>query len=146
LGKTAYLKPFVDGHAVYVRGRAYAESGLSTFNLAVEAQGNTALAGAAGAEVGARIKLAGSAFVRPFASAAYEVLNNNDWSTTARFVGQPSSSGFSAVTPAPDRLGKFALGLDILAARNADLSFAYTPEVGTGYLSHAGVARLSYRF
>jgi hypothetical protein len=147
LGVSAYIRPFVDGHAVYVHSDAYAEAGSSPFNLAVEGEGNVAVAGAAGLEAGGRIKLNDAgAYVRPFASASYEALNGNSWAAMAHFVGQTASQSFRTLTPAPDRLGKFTAGFDIVAARNVDLAFTYAPEIGQGYVSHAGVARLACRF
>jgi outer membrane autotransporter protein len=141
-----YLKPFVDAHAVYVHSNAYTETGLPVFNLAVESAGETAVAGALGLEAGLRVKFGDTASARLFTSAAYEALGNNDWATTARFSDQLSGPSFHSAVPAPDHLAKFAVGIDVLGAKNVDFSLQYSPEIGTGYVSHSGVARVAVRF
>jgi outer membrane autotransporter protein len=146
LGKAAYLKPFAEVHVVRVRSRGYTERGPSPFNLAVEGQGEVAAAVSAGLELGGRIGLGGRMMLRPFTSAAIEALDN-DWDTTARFANLPSSSSlFSATTPAPGTRAKFAVGADILGDDRLEFRFQYAPEVGDGFVSHVGVARLAYRF
>ena len=145
-GTGGYVKPFVDFHAVHAETSAFTERGLATFGLTVESAANTALAGGAGIEIGSRLPLPGGGFVRPFASAAYQLLGNNDWDTTARFTEQPQGPAFNVATPAPDQLGRFAVGIDVTGSPTVDVSFQYTPVIGSGYVSHAGAARLSVRF
>lgn len=142
----AYVQPFAEAHAVHVQTNAFAESGLATFGLAVSRQSDTAVSGSVGIELGSSFALAGGGFVRPFVRAAYQLLNNNDWATRARFADQPGGPGFEVLTPAPDQLGIFALGVDITDRPDVDFSFQYTPVVGSGYVSHAGVARMAVRF
>ena len=145
LGAKAYAKPFIDGRVVHLKANGYSETGASPFDLEIESHGSAELAGGAGLELGTRITIGDGAILRPFASAAFEVLNN-DWSVTARFADQPSGPSFSADAPAPGRLGRFTLGADVLAAKNIDFSLIYTLQTGTQYQSHYGVARLTYRF
>jgi outer membrane autotransporter protein len=144
LGK-AYVKPFADLHAIYVHADGYTETGSSPFNLAVADQGNLGISGAAGVELGGKFKV-GSATIRPFVSAAWERLGNNDWTTTARFAGQPDADPFDAQTAGPSQLGRFNAGLDILGSKKIDLSLQYSTELGDHYSSQAGVARVTFHF
>ena len=43
-------------------------------------------------------------------------------------------------------LGKFTLGAELLTTANWDLRVQYSAEVEDGYASHAGLARVAYRF
>ena len=127
-----YVQPRVDLHLSYVRSGGYTESGAAPFNLAVE--------------VGGRVRLGEGMVLRPFASAGIELSANGDWAATARLAGQPASRGFRASTPIPDVLGKFTVGAELLSTTNWDLRVQYSAEVGDGYTSHTGLARVAYRF
>ena len=145
LGPAGYARPYADLHVIHIHSQRFAETGNSPFNLAVDAQSQTAVAGGVGLEVGGRIPLKSGGTLRPFASAGIELASNSDWTTTARFVGQTSDS-FDIRTAAPNSYGRFAVGLELLGARNVDLSLSYNPEVGKDYVSHAGLAKLTYLF
>jgi hypothetical protein len=49
-------------------------------------------------------------------------------------------------TAAPGTVGQFAIGADLINAKNLSFSLLYNPEVGSGYRSQGGTARISYRF
>ena len=146
LGSTGYARPYADLHVIHVHSQRFTETGNSPFNLAVDAQSQTAVAGGVGLEVGGRIPLKSGGTLRPFASAGVELASNSDWTTTARFVGQAGGDSFDIRTAAPNSYGRFAVGLELLGARNVDLSLSYNPEVGKDYVSHSGLAKLTYRF
>ena len=146
LGATGYARPYADLHVIHVHSQRFAETGNSPFNLAVDAQSQTAVAGGVGLEVGGRIPLKSGGTLRPFASAGVELASNSDWTTTARFVGQAGGDSFDIRTAAPNTYGRFAVGLELLGAKNVDLSLSYNPEVGKDYVSHSGLAKLTYRF
>ena len=146
LGRSAYARPYTDLHVIHVHSKSFAETGNSPFNLAVDAQSQTAVAGGVGLEIGGRLPLKSGGALRPFASAGVEFASNSDWTTTARFVGQAGGDSFDIRTAAPNTYGRFAVGLELLGASNIDLSLSYNPEIGKDYVSHAGVAKLTYRF
>ena len=141
-----HLQPRVDLHLNHVRAEGYTETGAAPFNLAVDAQNATTFSAIPTIEVGGRVLVGNGAVLRPFASAGVELIANGDWASTARFVGQPSSRGFRATSPAPDVLGRFTAGIDLLNTTNWDLRVQYTAEVGDGYTAHTGLGRIAYRF
>ncbi|MBP0495763.1 autotransporter outer membrane beta-barrel domain-containing protein [Roseomonas indoligenes] len=141
-----YVQPRVDLHLNYVRSGGYTESGAAPFNLAVDSRGATTFTAVPAVEVGGRLRLGDRMVLRPFASAGIELNANGDWAATARLAGQPASRGFRASTPIPDVLGKFTLGAELLTTANWDLRVQYSAEVGDGYTSHTGLARVAYRF
>lgn len=144
-GKT-FVRPFVEGHAIHVSNKAFTETGASPFRLAVEAQSDTALIGVAGVELGTRLPLSTKVTLRPFASAAIEYGSPRDWTTTARFADQPNGDSFDLTTAGPGTLGRFSIGADILGAKNIAVSVQYAPELGSGFTSHSGTARLTIAF
>ncbi|WP_217430850.1 autotransporter outer membrane beta-barrel domain-containing protein [Sphingomonas bacterium] len=146
LGRAAYVKPFASFDAVHVRSSAFVETGATPFDLVVRAESETALAGGVGLELGTQVKLAGQATARLFVGGRYDVLNHNDWRSTVSFADVSGGPTFNVLTPAPSRLGRFAVGVDIATSSRVDLSLRYQPEVGQGYVVQAGVARLAFRF
>lgn len=141
-----YVQPRLDLHLTYVRSSGYTEAGAEPFNLMVNAEGETTFAAVPAVEVGGRIRLSDTAVLRPYASAGIQASAHQDWATTARFAGQPTSRGFRVTTPLPGTLGKFAVGAELLNSANWDLRLQYSAEVGDDYVSHTGVGRLAYRF
>ncbi|APT59900.1 hypothetical protein RGI145_21615 [Roseomonas gilardii] len=141
-----YLQPRLDLHLNHVRSGSYTESGAAPFNLAVDGQGETSFAATPAIEVGGRLNLGEGMVLRPYASAGISLISNGDWAATARFAGQPASRGFRATTPIPNTLGKFAVGAELLSSVNWDFKLQYSADVGDGYVSHAGMGRIAYRF
>jgi hypothetical protein len=146
MGNVTYIKPFIDGHAIYVSNDAFTESGPSPFRLAVEGQSDTALLGGVGMELGAHFVSSSGVMFHPFVSAAAEFDNALDWTTTAHFADQSAGAPFAIRTAGPGLLGRFAAGADIANATHWSFSLMYDPDVGHGYTSQAGSARVSYRF
>ena len=146
MGKDGFVRPFVEGHAIRVEDKAFTENGDSPFRLAVEGNADTALIGVAGVELGDTFHLSNGMTLRPFASAAVEFGNNRDWTTTARFADQPQSESFDLQTAGPGTVGRFSLGAELLSAKHLSLSLQYVPEVGKGFTSNTGLARLTYSF
>jgi len=146
MGDHAFLRPFVEGHAIRVDDKAFTENGDSPFRLAVEGNADTALIGVAGLEAGASFKVGDGMTLRPFASAALEMGGNRDWITTARFADQPQSDSFDLRTAGPDTLGRFSLGAELIGSKNLSLAVMYVPEVGKDYSANSGLARLTWRF
>jgi uncharacterized protein YhjY with autotransporter beta-barrel domain len=146
MGSVTYIKPFVDGHAIYVSNDAFTESGTSPFRLAVNGRSDTALLGGVGTEFGANFVYASGLEFHPFVSAAVEFDNDMQWTTTAHFADQPAGAPFSLRTAGPGTLGRFVAGADIVNSAHWSFSLMYDPDVGHGYTSQAGSARVSYRF
>ncbi|WP_159993685.1 autotransporter outer membrane beta-barrel domain-containing protein [Roseomonas sp. 18066] len=141
-----YLQPRLDLHLTYVRSGGYTESGASPFNLAVQSEGSTLFSAVPAIELGARIRLGTAITLRPYASAGIAAMAHDDWAATARFADQPSGRGFRATTPIPDVLAKVTLGADLLSGANWDFGVQYRLEAGDGFVSHAGVGQMAYRF
>jgi len=141
-----YLQPRLDLHLTYVRSGSYTETGAAPFNLSVDAEGSTLFSAVPAIELGGRIRLNEAAVLRPYVSAGVAAMAHDDWATRARFAGQPGSSGFRATTPIPDVLARFTLGADLLSGANWDFGVQYRLDAGDGYVSHAGIGRLAYRF
>ncbi|TPE63088.1 autotransporter outer membrane beta-barrel domain-containing protein [Sandaracinobacter neustonicus] len=145
-GSNGFVRPFVEGHAIRVSNKAFTETGPSPFRLAVEGQADTALIGVAGLEVGTKLPLSAKVMLRPFASAALEYGSPRSWTTTARFAEQPQGDSFDLTTAGPETLGRFAIGADLLGSKNVAFSVQYAPELGKGFTSHSGTARLTIAF
>jgi hypothetical protein len=141
-----YIKPFIDGHAIYVSNNAFTESGTSPFRLAVDGRSNTALLGGVGTEFGAHFTNSSGVMFHPFVSAAVEFDSALDWTTSAHFADQPASAAFAIRTAGPGTLGRLAVGADVANSTHWSFSLMYDPDVGHGYTSQAGSARVSYSF
>ena len=146
LGTSAYVKPFAEVHAIYVHANGFTETGSSPFNLDVARQNDFAVTGGAGLELGTRIALGGGTVLRPFLSGALEVNGAADWTTQARFASQPQAGRFAVTTAAPNLIGRFAIGADLISAKNLDLSVSYSPAWGEDFHSNSGTARITWRF
>ena len=143
---TYYVKPFMDGHAIYVSNSAFTESGASAFNLAVDGRSDTALLAGIGTEFGAHFRSSSGVVFHPFVSLEVEFDSALDWTTTAHFADQPAGAPFSVRTAGPGTLGRLAVGADVADSTHWSFSLMYDPDVGHGYTSQAGSARVSYRF
>ena len=141
-----YVKPFLDGHAIYVSNDAFTESGVSPFRLAVDGRSDTALLGGIGTEFGAHYRTSSGMMVHPFVSFEVEFDNALNWTTTAHFAEQAAGAPFAVRTAGPGTLGRVAVGADIANSTHWSFSLMYDPDFGHGYTSQAGSARVSYRF
>jgi len=141
-----YLQPRVDLHLMQVSSAAYTETGAGPFDLSIEGHGYTVFVTEPTLEFGGEVALPNGAVLRPFISAGLEISANNDWTTGARFAGQPDGTDFETTVPVPDMLGRFNVGASLVTSKNWDLTFRYSAEVGDGYLSQAGLGQMSYRF
>jgi len=146
MGKDGFVRPYVEGHAIRVENRGFTEDGSSPFRLAVEGNADTALIGVVGVELGDSVHFSNGTTLRPFASAAAEFGNNRDWTTTAHFADQPQSDSFDVTTAGPGTVGRFAVGADLLGSNHLSLSLQYVKEVGQGFDSNTGLARVTYSF
>jgi hypothetical protein len=146
MSSATYFKPFIDGHAIYVSNNAFTESGTSPFRLAVDGRSDTAILGGVGAEFGAHYRTPSGVVFHPFVSAAVEFDSALDWTTTAHFADQPAGAAFAIRTAGPGTLGRLAVGADVANSTHWSFSLMYDPDVGHGYTSQAGSARVSYRF
>jgi uncharacterized protein with beta-barrel porin domain len=146
MGGVTYIKPFIDGHAIFVSNDAFTETGTSPFRLAVNGRSDTALLGGVGTEFGANFVYPSGLVFHPFVSAAIEFDNDLQWTTTAHFADQPAGAAFAVKTAGPGTLGRFVAGADVIDSAHWSFSLMYDPDVGHGYISQAGSARVSYRF
>jgi hypothetical protein len=146
MGSVTYVKPFIDGHAIFVSNDAFTESGTSPFRLAVSGHSDTAFLGGVGTEFGANFGFPSGFMFHPFVSAAIEFDNDLRWTTTAHFADQPAGAAFAVKTAGPGTLGRFVAGADVINSTHWSFSLMYDPDVGHGYISQAGSARASYRF
>jgi hypothetical protein len=142
----AIVRPFLEGHAIHVSNKAFTESGTSPFRLAVEGQSDTVFIGTVGLELGTKVALSPTVTLRPFASAALEYGSPRNWTTTARFADQQQGESFNLTTAGPGTLGRFSIGADLIGVKNVAFSLQYAPELGNGFTSHSGTARLSIAF
>jgi outer membrane autotransporter protein len=145
-GDTYYVKPFIDGHAIYVSNEAFTESGSSPFRLAVDGRSDTAILGGVGTEFGAHFRTSSGVVFHPYVSLAVEFDSALDWTTTAHFADQPAGVPFAVRTAGPGTLGRLAVGGDVVDSTHWSFSLMYDPDVGHGYTSQAGSARVAYRF
>ncbi len=112
----------------------------------MDRRSDTTVLGAVGMEFGAHIPVLGRADFHPFVSAAAEFDQDAKWTTTAHFADQPTLQSFDVRTAGPGTVGRFTVGADLINSKNLSFSLSYDPEVGQGYTSQAGTARVSYRF
>ncbi|RDJ19610.1 autotransporter outer membrane beta-barrel domain-containing protein, partial [Bosea caraganae] len=142
-----YLKPSLDLHATYVGSSAYAETGAAPFDLAVDGRRSLALSATAALEIGTSIDLGSYGTLWPYASAGLTLTHADDWEAKARFASLSTLPlSFKATTPVPDVLGRLTVGADLIGNNNWDVKLQYSADLGSGYQSHTGMAKLSYRF
>jgi outer membrane autotransporter protein len=146
LSNTLYAKPFVDGHAIRVTDEAFTEGGTSPFRLAVDGRTDTTWLGETGVEFGAHLPMQAGAELHPYVSAAAEFNRDRAWTTSAHFADLTTGPDFSMATAGPGTLGRFVLGADLIHSTHLSFSLAYEPEIGRGYSSQGGAARVSYTF
>jgi hypothetical protein len=144
-GRT-YVKPFVEGHAIRVTNDSFTEDGNSPFRLTVNRRSDTAVLGGGGLEIGTYMPTHLGAELHPFISAAAQFGQHVQWTTTAQFAGQAAGPSFDVRTAGPGTVGRLAIGADLINAKNLSFSLLYSPEVGSGYSSQGGTARISYTF
>lgn len=53
---------------------------------------------------------------------------------------------FKTTSPVPDTLASVTLGADLIGNNSWDAKLQYRADIGSGYQSHTGMARVSYRF
>jgi uncharacterized protein YhjY with autotransporter beta-barrel domain len=141
------VKPFADLHADYVHADAYQETGAGPFDLEVKQHSDVALAGSAGVEVRGEMTIGEKDLrVLPFASAAIEILDGDNWAVAARFSDPAGAQGFKASTPLPNVLGKFAVGAEVAGGERWNLRLQYSADVGDTYTAQSGAARLAVSF
>jgi uncharacterized protein YhjY with autotransporter beta-barrel domain len=147
LGDAAFVKPFAAVRGSNVEAGAYTEQSSSPFALQVLGESNLAASGTIGTALGTSMALGdGKTRLEPFIIAAVEFSGDTDWSTSARFAGEGGSvDPFTVQTRAPGTFGRFGIGAEIAGPHFA-LTLSYNPEVGSGYVTQQGVARLTYRF
>jgi outer membrane autotransporter protein len=141
-----YLKPFVGAHGIRVSNEGFTEQGTSSFLLSVDGRSQTTWLADAGLELGTHLRILSTADFHPFISAAVETDRSSQWTTTARFADAAGAPTFDVRTAGPGTLGRFAIGADFSNSKHLSFSLLYTPEVGDGYTSEGGMARVSYRF
>ena len=146
LARGLYLKPFVGAHGILVSNESFTEQGNSSFLLSVDGRTQTTWLASAGLELGAHLKISSTSDLHPFISAAVESDRSSQWTTTARFADAAGAAGFNVHTAGPGTLGRFAIGADFSSSEHLSFSLLYSPEVGDGYTSEGGMARVSYRF
>jgi hypothetical protein len=148
LGGNGYVKPFAALRGTHVRTAAFAEAGSSPFALDVLSQGEFAASGSIGAMFGATVALgSGATRLAPFAIAAAEFAGDADWTSRARFVGESGAiDPFPVEIRGPGTFARFGIGAELTRGPNFVMTLSYTPEVGGGYFTQQGVARLTWRF
>jgi outer membrane autotransporter protein len=142
----SYAKPFLEGHAIRVANDSFTEDGNSPFRLTVNGRSDTAVLGGGGIELGTYMPTHFGAELHPFISAAALFGEHMQWTTTAQFAGQGAGPSFDIRTAGPGTVGRFAIGADLMNSKNLSFSLLYNPEVGSGYSSQGGAARISYTF
>jgi uncharacterized protein YhjY with autotransporter beta-barrel domain len=142
-----YLKPYLDLHATYTRTDSYTESGAGALGLEVDSEDDLKFAASPMLEVGGKVVLGESMYLRPFASVGAVFHDDNSWGADSRFVGSPDGAGtFQAETELPDTLAKLNLGVELQATEHTQIKLEYTGELGDDYQGHAGTIRFNYLF
>lgn len=147
LGAAAFVKPFAAVRGTNVEAGGYAEASASPFALEVLPGSDFAASGTIGAALGTSFAVGSGARLEPFVIAAVEFAGATDWQTSARFVGESGAiDPFTVHTRAPGTFGRFGIGAELASGTNFALTLSYNPEVGSGYTTQQGVARLTWRF
>jgi uncharacterized protein YhjY with autotransporter beta-barrel domain len=141
-----YVKPFAELRGVEVHSNSYTEHGDSAFNLSVDEQSQFSVGGGAGVELGRSIALKNGGRVKAYISAAVEATNGNDWETRAKFADVDSDQRFDVSTRVPATYGRMGVGVTLMNWKNMDVTVSYNPEMGSGYHSNTGIARMDWRF
>lgn len=141
------LRPQLDLAVNYIRTNGYSESGAGDLDLTVAATDKVVFSAAPSVELARRVTLKDGTRLRLFAGLGVDFLSDANWETEARFTAAPPSAGtFTSEIDNPDVIGRFRVGVDVLASSTMDIKLEYHAAFADGFVSHAGFFRLNYRY
>ena len=133
-----YIKPYVDLDASYTRMPAYEESGSNPLALSVDGSDQFILGLTPAIEVGGRMELKNGAMLRPYMYAGVSMLSENEWESSARLRGAPSSAAsFNTSLPFDDVIGKVGAGLELTHKSGVDFRLQYDGQFSDHVRSHS---------
>jgi len=145
----AYLRPYVDLHAVRLRTSAYRESGADALNLQVDQSSQNYATVSPMLELGGVHSLANGMQLRSFAAVGAAIHNNAHARAQARLQGWGNASGspsYTSSSSVPNERAKVELGGTLAFRKNMELSVSYGGEFASGFRSHTAQLRYSYAF
>jgi hypothetical protein len=145
--QTAYVRPFVDLDVISTYASGYDERDAGVYNLQVDSENQTAFIATPALELGTRLELSDGWIARSFVRGGVSLSTEDTWTTTASLSeALPGSGTFDSTIPIADVVGRVAAGAQFTHAAGFDLTAEYEGAFGSGYSSHSGALKFSYRF
>ncbi|KQQ26438.1 hypothetical protein ASF53_21140 [Methylobacterium sp. Leaf123] len=141
-----YIRPFLNLDVIHSRLGPYTEAGLGAFGLRYEASEQVTAVVTPAIEFGLRKDLSENTVLRSFISAGVDVRTDNQWRTTTRLIGAPTTlDGFTTVVPQARAAARIGAGLQLFAGDTLDLRMQYDGSFSDRAASHGGFLTFSYR-
>ncbi|ORE92189.1 outer membrane autotransporter barrel domain-containing protein [Stappia sp. 22II-S9-Z10] len=142
-----YAKPQVDLDVIYSHADGYTESGAGILNLSVDSIDEVAVRATPALELGARVGLGESAFLRAYARGGVSFSSLDGVTTSAHLAAAgPGVGDFDTTLPVADIVGHVAAGLEVTGLKGFGVRAEYDGAFGDGFDSHAGMVRLRWDF
>ncbi|WP_127092203.1 autotransporter outer membrane beta-barrel domain-containing protein [Aquabacter cavernae] len=143
---TWYLRPYLDLDAIYTHVPGYALSGEGA-TLSAASVSDWTFAVSPMLEIGTRVDLGTTGWLRPFASIGMTYYAERDMTQSVSFGdGQGMELDFESVSTVPEFLLDLGAGLQFFAMDKYELRGEYKAQIGDNFLSQEGSIRMSVRF
>ncbi|MBA4788737.1 MAG: autotransporter outer membrane beta-barrel domain-containing protein [Rhizobiales bacterium] len=141
-----YLRPYLDLDAIHTYVPGYSLSGEGA-TLTAGTVRDWTFAVSPMLEVGTRIDLAGTGWLRPYASIGATYYAAREMTQSVSFGdGQGLELDFDSVSTVPEFVLDIGAGLQFFAADTYELRGEYKAQIGDNFLSQEGSVRMSVRF
>jgi hypothetical protein len=145
--QTAYVRPFVDLDVISTYASGYEESDAGVYNLKVASESQTAFIATPALEVGTHLEFSDSWEARGFVRGGVSISSEDEWTTSASLSEAFAGSGtFDSAIPIADVVGRVAAGAQLTHEAGFNLIAEYESAFGSGYSSHSGTLKFSYKF
>ncbi len=142
-----YLRPYVDADMIYTYVPGTTDTDGSAARMSVSAMREWTFSISPAVEIGTRMDLSPTSWLRPYASVGATFLSNSGLSTNIAFddsVNSPLS--FTSTADLPNTLMDVGAGLQFFANSKYELRGEYKAQIGADFLAQEGSVRMSVRF
>ncbi len=143
----AYVRPVVDLDVVSTHASGYDERDAGAYNLRIESESQTAFIATPALELGTRQEFSDGWVARGFVRGGVSFSTEDSWETSASLSQAAAGSGtFDSAIPIADIVGRVAAGAQLTHVGGFDVTAEYEGAFGSGFASHSGTLKISYRF
>lgn len=141
-----YIRPSLDVDVTYAHSGAYRERDGEGLALAVGGASKTLFDVAPAVEFGGRFDLDRLTWARLYTSLGFTALSSDRFRSSARFADDPNDIDFEISSRLPDRVGDVTAGVQLGRSHGFELLVEYEGHVASGFGSHSGTGRVTYRW